>query len=188
MIQTKAEHVYFFTDQNLLFDESPIGNSCTRLCNAIVVLVFWVNWLLTRCVQWWCDCSGWLTNQLYCGGEANKFLDGCISGHWNFNVEHQSAFSGIRSRGCHHDVFLYWQHKCLILRELDFFSSRTVHQIAFIQNAVSRDGKTGVALICRSEVFQPWLTRLEFALWCPRRRVDGHHADTSFPERLPLRD
>lgn len=45
--------------------------------------------------------------------------------------------------------------RCLILRELDFFLSRTVHQIAFIQNAVSRDGKTGVALICRSEVFQP---------------------------------
>lgn len=36
MIQTKAEHVYVFTDQNLLLDESPIGNSCTRLCNAIV--------------------------------------------------------------------------------------------------------------------------------------------------------
>lgn len=39
-----------------------------------------------------------------------------------------------------------------------FFLTSTL--IAFIQSALSLEGESGVALICRSEVFQPWLTRL----------------------------
>lgn len=60
---------------------NPQTTTAAHVC-AWLVGVFWENWVLTRCVQWCCDCSGRHTHQLYCCGYTNKFLDG-----WQIEVQ-----------------------------------------------------------------------------------------------------